>query len=892
MPPSRTRFASSRVLSASPKTSRIPWHRRLEAQVVTSVALVAGISLAALLAATSRVVSTRSLARADADLSAALATFNHLIDARTAEAAKETRLVAELPTFRGLLTDTAAADDTATMTAMVGDYRQKLGAAFGIVGNRQGRWVGRVGIDDGAATTAALGELMDAALAGQSAGRIVVLDDQLFLVVAEPARFAEEILATFTAGFRLDDDVARELAVTTQGEVSLICGPAAICGSSLPSDARVALAALLRAGQGLGPVNGAPVRRQIGRTVYVGAMYTLQASAASGPRLVLLQDWTPTAQTLHGISLALSGVGAVTLFTALVAAVLFSRRMTRSLRQLASAANQIAGGQWSQRVPEDGPAEARTMARAFNHMTAAISHWHDQADERARQLGDAYARFRSVTDSVGDALVSIATTGEIVFWNRHAETIFGYAEREMLGRPLAQLVPERYRPEYESAIARLAAGERRWLGDTFEVAGRRKNGSEVPLELALSMWKMGADDYFTGVLRDEQLRQAQKMEAVGRLAGGVAHDFNNLLTGIVGYADLLVDRLAPDDPIRRHVVEIQKAGRSAASLTRDLLAFSRKQARTPTVVSLNDAVANAENLLRRLIGEDVDLVVSLEPALRAVKADPSQIQQVLVNLVVNARDAMPRGGRLTIATANLDAAGALAPPRLPGGDAPHVVLRVIDTGTGIEPDVLPHLFEPFFTTKGVGHGTGLGLATVYGIVQQSEGDIWVDSVPGRGSTFTVCLPAVSAAAEPIVDAAEPVDPRCRGSETVLIVEDNPVVRAMACDALERYGYSVLAAANGSEALEAARASLDRVSIVLTDVVMPGMNGRELVARLRTLRPDLRVVFMSGHASDPGFDLRALTNGSVFLQKPFGPTLLARTIRGVLDTDRQAAIGTA
>ena len=864
--------------------------------MVAGVVVVTAITLLALLTAASAVVSTRSLARADADLAGALSTFNHLIDQRTEEAAKETRLVVELPMFRGLLTDTAAAEDTSTMTGMVGDYREKLGAAFGIVSNRKGRWVGRVGIDDGAVTTTALSEIMQASLAGQSASQIVVIDDSLYLVVAEPARFAEETLATFTAGFSLDDDAARELAVITHGEVSFLCGPEEICGSSLAPGARGALTALLREGEkGLGRINGKPARRQIGRRVYVGATYTLQSGPASGPRLVLLQDWSPTAATLRGIEVALEGVGAVTLFTALCAAMLFSRRMTRSLRDLATAADQIAGGHWSQHVPVAGSAEARTMARAFNRMTKAISHWHEQADQRARQLGDAYARFRSVTDSVGDAIVSITTTGEIVFWNRHAETLFGYPERELMGRPIALLVPDRYKADCETALARLASGDQRGLGGTFEVAGRRRDGTEVPIELALSMWKMGPDDYLTGVLRDiterkrvaealrlqeEQFRQAQKMEAVGRLAGGVAHDFNNLLTGIVGYADLLVDRLAEEDPSRRHVVEIQKAGRIAASLTRDLLAFSRKQARQPVVVSLNDVVTNAENLLRRLVGVEIDLQVSLDPALQSVKADPSQVQQVLMNLAVNAADAMPRGGRLAIATGNL--ASGEKGRRLPAGDAPHVRLTVTDTGTGIPPEVMPHLFEPFFTTKGAGHGTGLGLATVYGIIQQSDGDIWVDSVVGEGSTFTVCLPAVAAAAEPIAAVSEAVDPGCRGWETVLIAEDNAVVRSMARDALEGYGYSVIVATNGREALAAARGSLGKIALVLTDVVMPVMGGRELVARLRAQRPKLRVIFMSGHASDPSFDMRSLTAGSTFLPKPFGPTQLARTVRQVLD----------
>jgi nitrogen-specific signal transduction histidine kinase len=380
--------------------------------------------------------------------------------------------------------------------------------------------------------------------------------------------------------------------------------------------------------------------------------------------------------------------------------------------------------------------------------------------------------------------------------------------------------------------------------------------------------------------RDDELRQAQKMEAVGRLAGGVAHDFNNLLTAILGYADLLLEKLPADDPNRRQITEIQKAGRSAASLTRSLLAFSRKQVLQPVVLNLNAVVVNSENLLRRLIGENIELITSLEPSIAAVKADPAQIEQLLVNLAVNARDAMPAGGRLTIATVNLDQ--ATTRQHVPTAAGASAALVVRDTGVGMTDEVRAHIFEPFFTTKGPGQGTGLGLASVYGAVKQSGGHVWVESAPGAGSTFTVCLPVVAAMPErtsgPVAENAL----LFRGTETVLLVEDNDAVRAMARETLTGFGYTVVEATNGKEALRIAGPNLDKISIVVTDVVMPLMGGAELAVRLRTLRPDLKFIFASGYASDPVPGPPASSPGAAFLQKPFTPSALGRTVREVLD----------
>jgi CheY-like chemotaxis protein len=382
--------------------------------------------------------------------------------------------------------------------------------------------------------------------------------------------------------------------------------------------------------------------------------------------------------------------------------------------------------------------------------------------------------------------------------------------------------------------------------------------------------------------RDEQLRQAQKMEAIGRLAGGVAHDFNNLLTAIIGYGDLMLVSLREADPLRRDLVEIKKAATRAASLTQQLLAFSRKQVLEPRMLVLNDVVTGMDRMVRRLIGEDIDLVLDLDPALGAALADPGQVEQVLMNLVVNARDAMPRGGRLTVRTANASPEAAVPSMCGEAPAGPHVVLEVADAGSGIDAETLPHLFEPFFTTKEQGKGTGLGLSTVYGIVSQSGGAITVDSAPGQGTTFRVYLPRVERSRgqpEPAGPAAAPT----RGSETVLVVEDEEMVRELTCRTLERNGYRALRAANGGEALLTCERLEGPIHLMVTDVVMPQMSGPELAARLRQVRGEMKVLYMSGYAGDALVPHGIGEWGSKFLPKPFTPDALIRKVREVLDT---------
>jgi PAS domain S-box-containing protein len=382
---------------------------------------------------------------------------------------------------------------------------------------------------------------------------------------------------------------------------------------------------------------------------------------------------------------------------------------------------------------------------------------------------------------------------------------------------------------------------------------------------------------------EEQLRQSQKLEAIGQLAGGVAHDFNNLLTAINGYSALARRRIGEDHPISSYLEEISKAGDRASNLTRQLLAFGRKQLLQPLALNLNDVVDDMIKLLKRLIGEDVQLVTKPGADLKQIKADPGQLEQVLVNLVVNARDAMPRGGTVTIETANTTLDGAYASSHVGVTPGQYVMLAISDTGVGIDHDTQSRIFEPFFTTKEVGKGTGLGLSTVYGIVKQSGGNVWVYSELGKGTTFKVYLPQI----EEEVDAREELPAQVimkRGSETVLLVEDEDMVRKLAGELLEESGYRVLSAGGGEEAISLATRHKARIDLLITDVVMPKISGKEVAEQLKTIHPETKVLFMSGYTDEAIVHHGIVDSTIAFIQKPFSEHALAHKVREVLDSE--------
>jgi PAS domain S-box-containing protein len=408
-------------------------------------------------------------------------------------------------------------------------------------------------------------------------------------------------------------------------------------------------------------------------------------------------------------------------------------------------------------------------------------------------------------------------------------------------------------------------------------------------DIGLKMGQFGERARTERVLRETeaQLRQAQKMEAVGRLAGGMAHDFNNLLTVIRGYSDLLLGRLGATDVIRKDTEEIKKAADRASGLTRQLLAFSRRQFIATKVLDLNALVANMDGMFRRLIGEDtVELSAELDASIGAIKADPGQVEQVIMNLVVNACDAMPKGGRLTIETRNVTIGEEVRLDTVGVAPGSYVLLAVCDNGHGMDAETRSHLFEPFFTTKEKGKGTGLGLSTVYGIVNQSGGSITVESAPDRGTTFRIYFPRVEPEAPGMAGAVQAIDP-AHGRETILLVEDEPAVRGLVHETLRLHGYTVLEARHGIEALLASTKYVGSIHLLLTDVVMPQMSGPEVAEKILTLRPEIKVLYMSGYPDHPLFDRGSVSRQTGFLQKPFSPPVLAQKVREVLDSVKAA-----
>jgi PAS domain S-box-containing protein len=381
---------------------------------------------------------------------------------------------------------------------------------------------------------------------------------------------------------------------------------------------------------------------------------------------------------------------------------------------------------------------------------------------------------------------------------------------------------------------------------------------------------------------ERTLEHATKMEAVGRLAGGIAHDFNNLLTALSGFAEVVLDELPDDHPLSEGAKETLKTCQRSTALVRRLLAVSRRQMLQPEVIDLNPKVAEIEKMLRSVLGEDIELLVKLQPELGFVRADQSQIEQVVLNLVVNARDAMPTGGRLVIQTASVDVDEAFVDQHLGLKSGPYVLISVSDTGSGMDRETLKHIFEPFFTTKERGKGTGLGLATVYGIVSQSEGKIWAYSEPGQGTTFRIYLPRIITRSGESEAASAASEPASRGSETVLVVEDENTVRMVAVGCLKKAGYEVLEASNAEEALRVAWAHEGPIQLVLTDVLMPGIHGPELVRKLEEGRPAIRALYMSGHADDALIHHGILEGGLSFLEKPFARNELTKKVREVLD----------
>jgi two-component system cell cycle sensor histidine kinase/response regulator CckA len=495
----------------------------------------------------------------------------------------------------------------------------------------------------------------------------------------------------------------------------------------------------------------------------------------------------------------------------------------------------------------------------------------------------------ALLESACQAIVSTDRAGRIVLANRRTGEMFGYTGQELIGAPVELLLPESKRAAHgrqrEDYFQRPRA---RPMGIGLDLSGRRKDGTEFPVEVSLSSVETEEGIFGIAFISDislrktleAQLTQAQKMEAVGRLAGGVAHDFNNMLTVIAGYNRMVLDELSTLDPLRGYAEEILKAADRAAALTNQLLAFSRRQIMQPRVINLNAVIGQTESMLRRLIGEDIQLVMSLGADTGNIKADPHHIEQAIVNLAVNGRDAMPAGGRIIIETSNVQIDETYAKTHMGVQPGEFVMIAVSDTGHGMDSATRQNIFEPFFTTKQSGKGTGLGLATVYGMVKQSGGDIWVYSEPGHGTTFKLYFPRVAEPASPgSIEKPEP--PRHEGGETVMLVEDEAQVRDLTERMLKQLGYSVLAAAHGKEAMDISRAHPGKISLLVTDVVMPNMSGKQVADALLSSRPDLKVLYLSGYADNTVVHHGVLDSNVDFLSKPFSRDALARKVREIL-----------
>jgi PAS domain S-box-containing protein len=504
------------------------------------------------------------------------------------------------------------------------------------------------------------------------------------------------------------------------------------------------------------------------------------------------------------------------------------------------------------------------------------------------------SRYRRLFTSIRDAILVTDTNRKIIDCNPAFTELFGYTLEEIRGRQPGLLYAD---PGKDQEMAKqLSTSSSPRFICTLEY--KTKDGQIFPGETNIFFLHKDAGEVAgrIGLIRDvsereknraekerleTQLRQAQKMEAVGRLAGGVAHDFNNLLTTITGNAQIGLMDLTPDQELYSILQEIQEAGEKAGHLTRQLLAFSRKQILQPEVLDLNNLILELEKMLRRLIGEHITLETRLMPGLKPIKADPGQMEQAILNLVINARDAMPSGGRVTIETANPEPDQSASPDdALPHTAQSWVMLAISDTGQGMSPQTQSQIFDPFFTTKEKGQGTGLGLSTVYGVIQQSKGTIRVQSAPGQGTTFTIFLP-VAQDPEPEANAGPAVSPDLHGRKVILVVEDEPSVREIVASSLRRFGYTVLTAGSGPEALELCKKRRKEIDLVLTDVVMPEMNGRELVESIQALGANIQVIYMSGYTENVVLGHEGLDTTVCFLQKPFSAQALAAKVREAL-----------
>ncbi len=621
-------------------------------------------------------------------------------------------------------------------------------------------------------------------------------------------------------------------------------------------------------------------------------------------------DWavvaeTPIAEAYHAVitnALTALFISIVIAFSAGIMGVYLAGWISVPLSHLTQTAKRIASGEISLRASVNRPEEAAQLANAFNSMTAQLQQSLEALEQRLAEIGRAEGSLRranetlqSLIDNSPLAFVMVDTQNRVMLWNSAAEAMYEWKQEEVLDMPLPLYRDKAALNEFHTLRERVACGE---IFTDIETEHLRKEGGVLRVAYSLSPIR-GADggvyafmiiaaDITGRKLAEEersklemQLIQAQKMDSIGRLAGGVAHDFNNMLSVILGYADLIKSQLRGDDPLYPYICDIEKAGLHSRDITRQLLAFSRKQLIEPKPVNLNELITNTRSTLARLIGEDITLEFQPEPNLWPVRLDPAQVDQILVNLAINARDAMPKGGSVIIKTQNIFIDENYPLQHYESNPGPHVMLEVSDTGIGMDGETASRIFEPFFTTKQPGKGTGLGLATVYGIAKQNNGFISVYSEPGQGTTFRTYFPRFSQNGVEAQKAEE--SPPIQGSETVLLVEDDTMVRDLTKKMLEKTGYTVIAAESPTRALELCESPDIRFDLLITDVIMPEMSGPELRDMIEAKRPHTKALFISGYTSDIIAHRGVIDKGVQLLQKPFSLSDLTQKVRQIIDS---------